>query len=50
MRMLLRIGRVVRLEMARETTCSAWLRVAGLQVTFIGDTRTLAFKRVVPRT
>jgi hypothetical protein len=35
MRMLLRIGKVVRLEMARETTWRAWLSTAGLQVTFI---------------
>jgi hypothetical protein len=33
--MLLRIGKVVRLEIARETTCRAWLRTAGLHVTFI---------------
>jgi len=35
MRMLLRIGSVVRLEMARDTTCSACPNTAGLQVTLI---------------
>jgi hypothetical protein len=33
--MLLRIGSVVRLEMARDTTCKACPRTAGLHVTFI---------------
>jgi hypothetical protein len=47
--MLLRIGSVVRLEMARETICSAWLKTDGLHVTFIWDAITLAFKTVVPR-
>jgi hypothetical protein len=49
MRMLFRIGRVVRLEMARDTICSAWLKTAGLQVTFIWDAIALAFKTLVPR-
>jgi hypothetical protein len=35
MRMLLRIGSVVRLEIARDTICNAWLKTEGLQVTFI---------------
>jgi hypothetical protein len=35
MRMLLRIGSVVRLEMARDTICNAWLNTDGLHVTFI---------------
>jgi hypothetical protein len=50
MRMLLRIGSVVRLEIALDTTCKACPSTDGLQVTFIGDARTLEFKRVVPRT
>ena len=32
-RMLLRMGRVVRVEIARDTVCSAWPRVLGWQVT-----------------
>jgi hypothetical protein len=32
-RMLFRMGRVVRVEIARDTVCSAWLRVLGWQVT-----------------
>jgi hypothetical protein len=50
MRMLLRMGSVVRLEIALETTCNACPSTDGLQVTFIADARTLEFKRVVPRT
>jgi hypothetical protein len=50
MRMLFRMGNVVRLEIALETTCKACPNTDGLQVTFIGEARTLAFKRVVPRT
>jgi len=33
--MLFRIGKVVRLEIARETICKACPSTAGLQVTFI---------------
>jgi len=33
--MLFKIGSVVRLEMARDTTWSAWPSTAGLHVTFI---------------
>jgi hypothetical protein len=47
--MLLRIGNVVRLDIARDTTCSAWLKTDGLHVTFICEAITLAFKTVVPR-
>jgi hypothetical protein len=50
MRMLLRMGRVVRLDIALETTCNACPKTDGLQVTFIADARTFEFKRVVPRT
>jgi hypothetical protein len=49
MRMLLRMGSVVRLEIARDTTCSAWPRTAGLHVTFNWVSMALAFKTVVPR-
>ena len=37
------------LEIARDTTCSAWPRTAGLQVTFICAVISLAFTKVVPR-
>ncbi len=49
MRMLFRIGNVVRLEIARDTTCNAWPRTDGLHVTFICEAIALAFKKVVPR-
>jgi hypothetical protein len=47
--MLLRIGKVVRLEIARDTTCKAWPKTDGLQVTFIWAASTFEFKTVVPR-
>jgi hypothetical protein len=33
--MLFRMGKVVLLEIARDTICRAWLKTDGLQVTFI---------------
>ena len=43
------LGSVVRLEIALETTCKACPNTDGLQVTFMADAITLAFKTVVPR-